>query len=120
MSIEEDIERAWSDQMGDYLLVEDYQPRRFNWRLLLVVIANFAAWALIIWFAWWVISIAKADPACGQPNKEALCEQMAEASFGRCWSKTLRFEGTEATPESKARFMFHCGLLAGIWQRRDP
>ncbi len=57
---------------------------------------------------------------CVPKQPEQLCEQLAETAFERCYAKILRFEGTQATPESKARFMWHCGYQAGVWRRRDP
>ncbi len=57
---------------------------------------------------------------CVPKPREQLCEQLAETAFARCYAKILRFEGTQATPEAQARFMWHCGFQAGIWQRRDP
>ena len=57
---------------------------------------------------------------CTPKSKEQFCEQMAETAFDRCYAKTLRFEGTQATPEAKARFIWHCGYQAGVWKRRDP
>jgi len=63
---------------------------------------------------------AHAEPACTPQAKEALCEQMAETSFDRCIAKMPRFEDTEATKESRLRFMWHCGYQAGVWKRRDP
>ena len=57
---------------------------------------------------------------CTPKSQEQFCEQMAETAFDRCYAKTLRFEGTQATPEAKARFIWHCGYQAGVWKRRDP
>ncbi len=57
---------------------------------------------------------------CVRKQQEPLCEQLAEVAFDRCYAKIKRFEGTQATAESQARFMWHCGFQAGIWQRRDP
>ena len=57
---------------------------------------------------------------CLPKQQEQFCERLAETAFDRCYAKTLRFEGTKATPEAQARFMFHCGYQAGIWKRRDP
>ena len=57
---------------------------------------------------------------CTPKAREQFCEQMAETAFDRCYAKTLRFEGTQATPEAKARFVWHCGFQAGVWNRRDP
>ena len=121
-----DPERACREsQADDYLLAED-RPRGFNWLLLITLACNFAAWALAIWFAWWVISNAKADPiTCGSPKAEQLTppceiEQDANAAWKRCEQKTGRFNGTKATAEQRDYMMFHCGLQAGIWLRRDP
>ena len=63
---------------------------------------------------------AHAEPACTPQAKEVLCEQMAETAFDRCIAKMPRFDDTEATKESRLRFMWHCGYQAGIWKRRDP
>jgi hypothetical protein len=67
-----------------------------------------------------MLGTAQAQDACAPKPKEQLCEQLAETAFERCYAKTLRFEGTQATPEAQARFMWHCGFQAGVWQRRDP
>jgi hypothetical protein len=75
-------------------------------------------------FAIAVVSALATTSAVAQECKpkppEQFCEQLAETAFDRCYAKTLRFEGTQATPEAKARFIWHCGYQAGIWKRRDP
>ena len=84
------------------------------------------------WFFWFGVGMvlgaalvlavtpARAEPACTPQAKEALCEQMAETAFDRCVAKMPRFDDTEATKESRLRFMWHCGYQAGVWKRRDP
>src|ERR1035437_1349141 len=57
--------------------------------------------------------------ACAQQQKEKLCEELAETAFDRCWGKIRRFDGTEASAESRARFLWHCGYQAGVWTRMD-
>ena len=59
MSVEDDIERICRENFGDYFLVEGQQPRKLS-RLFWPLMASLAAWILVIWFAWWVISNAKA------------------------------------------------------------
>ncbi len=75
-------------------------------------------------FAIAVVSALATTSAVAQECKpkppEQFCEQLAETAFDRCYAKTLRFEGTQATPEAKARFIWHCGYQAGVWKRRDP
>lgn len=54
-------ERACREsQAGDYLLIKDYQFR-ITWKHAASGIVSLAAWALALWFVWWVISNAKAD-----------------------------------------------------------
>ncbi len=75
-------------------------------------------------FAIAVVSALATTSAVAQECKpkppEQFCEQLAETAFDRCYAKTLRFEGTQATPEAKARFIWHCGYQARVWKRRDP
>ena len=124
--IDPDAERVTREsQANDYLLAEEFQPRKLS-RLFWPLVVNLATWALVLWFAWWIISNAKADPiTCGSPKAEQLTppceiEQDANAAWKRCEQKTGRFNGTKATAEQRDYMMFHCGLQAGIWLRRDP
>jgi hypothetical protein len=42
--------------------------------------------------------------------------QDEQAPFDKCVAKLKRFEGTEATEQSRARFFFGCAFRAGQWQ----
>ena len=86
-----DPERACREsQADDYLLAED-QPRGFNWLLLITLACNFAAWALAIWFAWWVISNAKATES-DYEHAVAYCY----AGHAGHFSASAKSEATEA------------------------
>jgi hypothetical protein len=77
-----------------------------------------AFWGVIVWGA--VHAHAEDTGACVEQHKEKLCEEQAETAFNRCWAKIRRFEDTEASAESRARFLWRCGYQAGVWNRRDP
>ena len=67
-----------------------------------------------------LVTTSAAAQECTPKVQEKFSEQTVETAFDRCYAKTLRFEGTQATPEAKARFIWRCGYQAGVWKRRDP
>ena len=91
--IEPDAERVCRESQAPcYLLIDD-APHRFNWRLLWVIIANFAAWILALWFAWWVISNAKA--ATSESDYERAVAYCYTGHVGH-FSASAKSEATEA------------------------